>query len=335
MQNMRIYYTKDKKLTGNRNNDIVYFHLKTNHYRRHLSNLIFWFLYAGYEVQLKFGFKIVGSMHAFSKEIFKYKSFTLIKRKPAKTELNFYGIGVEKKEDSVFLDPDYFQKDGAWHVPLGMHPMMYFNGWFKKTHELRKNENRPINIFFSGNLNERLYAKDIIRINFNKLSRLEIFRLLKKAFSDDQIVIPLSLNDIYNYDVIKDKIVFNDREKIMIPPEKYLELLSKSKFSLFTPGVVHPLCHNNYEAMSVGAIPVLEHPELFDPPLTHGKNCITFSGPDELIEQIKYVMSMDEYRIKEMRKEALNYYDKYLSAQGIIENIIANKHRGKIHLGLD
>ena len=93
-----------------------------------------------------------------------------------------------------------------------------------------------------------------------------------------------------------------------------------------------PWCHNCVEAMSAGAIPILEYFELFYPPLQHLENCITYSGYEGLEAAINLALSMDPDEIERLRKNVFDYYNNYLSMESITKKINTFSISGKGHL---
>ncbi len=110
-----------------------------------------------------------------------------------------------------------------------------------------------------------------------------------------------------------------------IPQATFLDVLSGCAFFLAAPGVAVPMCHNVVEAMSVGAVPVLNYPEQFDPPLEHRVNCLAFSTADELTRCVREALSMDEGRVAALRLGALAYYKRYLSPEAVVGSILRSK----------
>jgi hypothetical protein len=98
---------------------------------------------------------------------------------------------------------------------------------------------------------------------------------------------------------------------LLAPPE-YLRLLARSHFMVAAPGVVMPHCHNVVEGMAVGSVPILNYGDLFFPPLVNGENCLSFSSPSELREQVVCAVNMDRQKLDTMRAAVLDYYDLYL-----------------------
>ena len=117
------------------------------------------------------------------------------------------------------------------------------------------------------------------------------------------------------------QIVLNDRHKVSIPQEEYIEFLSDCNFFLYTPGVAMPLCRNNFESMAAGCIPILQYAHYHYPNLEDGKNCIVFNSDEDLIKKLDFALNLSEEKIEIMRNEVIKYYDNYIDEKAIIKNI--------------
>ena len=133
-----------------------------------------------------------------------------------------------------------------------------------KIKDIQKNRNRNIGIFFLGNLDNKFYDWPLINDKFHLLSRKKIIDILFNYFSEDKLIILQSKEDL-NLPNLRNKIVLNDRRKVIIEQENFLKVLSNCNFFLFTPGVSFPLCHNNFEAMASGCPPILQYPQYHFP----------------------------------------------------------------------
>ncbi len=313
---------------------IIFIDIKSNVYRRHLANLIFWFVEQGYEVQLKNTFKALGSMKFHVAHVFKLPGFKLV-NSPKNTHITLTSRNIHLKADELYLNSDYFINDHNYHVPLGMHPDMYFKGYYKAINHSKKRIKRHIRIFFSGNMNPNAYNRDVIGKRFNKLSRDKIAKILLEDFPEDQIRFPSSGYDLENGN--QNKVVFNDKNRVPIAQKDFLPFLSNCHFFLCTPGVIHPICHNNFEAMSVGTILILQYPEFFYPKLEDGKNCLVFKDENDLISVLEKALTMPEEKIKELRNSVIDYFNQNLTSDSIIDNIFNALKKGDkmIYLGLD
>lgn len=103
---------------------------------------------------------------------------------------------------------------------------------------------------------------------------------------------------------------------------EWLYTLALSDCYLCLPGRLTVLCHNVYEAMSVGTIPILQYGHWFNPELIDGHNCFKFRGPDDLITTIRRVLKEPTEKIDLMRSNVLSYYKKHLSEQSYLTRIL-------------
>ncbi len=328
------YYIRS---SNNRNNKSIVIDIKSNYYRRHFANLIFWFIDQGYTVFLINRYKAIGGMKLFYDEVFKMPQFFICNKIPPNAEIIFTDRNENLAKKEIYLNPDYFRNFNLNHIPLGMLPYMYLKGYYKVINgKLKNKNNRHVKIFFSGRLTTAYYSHQIIKTKFDKLTRLEILEILKTKLKKDQLVIPQNFSDFDRTD-LSNKVIFNDRNKFMIERTDFLSFLANCDFFLCTPGSFHPICHNNFEAMAVGTILILQHPEYFYPALQHNKNCIVFNDERDLIEKINTVLRMSQEEIDELRRNVNDYYEKYLTNEKIVSRIIETHLKGtnEFFFGLD
>jgi glycosyltransferase involved in cell wall biosynthesis len=107
--------------------------------------------------------------------------------------------------------------------------------------------------------------------------------------------------------------VLVETQHCKIPPERWLEALSKGDFFLACPGVGMPLCHNLVEAMAAGAIPILQYAAYLSPELKNGENCLTFDDERSLREVTSRALAMTEVEVLELRRGTKLYYDENLA----------------------
>ena len=220
-----------------------------------------------------------------------------------------------------------------------MIPRLYFSGTYHQARSLCTNSRRKFKIFFSGNLNPDQYNSSKFKLLFNKLTRIEIIDALENGLNSDQI---LTLEEVKDNEIYFNRFVYSawSRKSMKqvningrIENPEWLQILSKVDFFLACPGFIQPMCHNVIEAMSVGAIPILEHPEFFNPPLTNGHNAIVFSGREDLLIKIKEVLDIEVREIKKLRANVLNYYNEVLSPDAIVSDLMNQReHRKKMYL---
>jgi hypothetical protein len=112
-----------------------------------------------------------------------------------------------------------------------------------------------------------------------------------------------------------------DTSKMWIDPVDWLPYLSKADFFICPPGYSMPMCHNVVEAMAVGAIPIINYPEWFNPDLRHMENCIIFDDKKDLIKKLESALELDQQKISEMRNHAIDYYENHLNPRKFISNV--------------
>jgi hypothetical protein len=186
-----------------------------------------------------------------------------------------------------------------------------------------QNATRRIKVLFSGKTTSDLYASERVKKFFNVHSRLEVVDFILTHFrhcarslkneADKLILKQLLESDDYSNDITISEIKSDE--------EDWLKILSKTDFFICPPGATMPWCHNCVEAISVGAIPILEYADLFQPALQHMKNCLTFKNSDELASAINTALAMGAEEIEELRKNVLDYYNNYLSIESIQNRI--------------
>ncbi len=316
-------YKIKQKNAINTDKDVVWIDFRTNFIRRNMANVVFWFTKAGYKVYLRNTFRFIGSMASYEKMALQLPNVYLARKKPPKVKLALTNrVKKSVSNYEVIVSNKYWlaEEKDTWHVPEGMHPYMYYNNLIPDLSVIREKSDRRIGIFFSGTLDKDAYNLPVIKEKFQMLSRHEVLDTVLSEMKPDKVCIPGNREELYHHS-LAGKIVLNDRNKVSIDQSNYISFLSECNFYLYTPGVTFPLCHNNFESMSVGCIPILQYPNFHFPNLTDGENGLVFNSKEELITKINEALSMDKEDIIKMRKNVLAYYDAYLSEEAIIKNI--------------
>jgi len=306
---------------------------KSNFIRRNLALITFWFAEQGYTVYYHNSFKSVGSMSLYDRLVFRLPQFRLtMKIKTGADIILTNRIKRKYLSKTVQVDNYYWEDEeiDTWHVPEGMHPLMYYNNLIPDLNIIQDNPERNIGVFFSGNLDTKSYNRPVIQEKFGLLSRSRVIEILKKNFNNKELIIPDSISELYKSDFSK-RIILNDRRKNKIEQKDFLQLLSLCKFFLFTPGVSFPLCHNNFEAMAAGCIPILQYPNYHFPNLQDGVNCLVFKNDIELISKIKIALNMGDLEVQSLSNEVVKYYKRYLTPEAIVSNIEIKVISGEIN----
>ena len=208
-------------------------------------------------------------------------------------------------------------------APYPMHPAQI--GYYSdlSVQAQLKTSRRTTRILFAGKAIKELYAGKRVKTFFDVISRLEVIQFIRHHFADRT----RSLSAGEDADMLRQLLDSNDgKNEIIISEVKtelkdWLKILSKSDFFIFPPGARMPWCHNSIEAMSVGTIPILEYGNLFHPALENMKNCITYANYEELKSAINTALTLDPAQIEVLRKNVLDYYNKYLSIDSITGKI--------------
>ena len=82
-----------------------------------------------------------------------------------------------------------------------------------------------------------------------------------------------------------------------------------------------PMCHNIIEAMAVGAIPITNYPEWFDPKLIHMENCMAFASKKDLVERVKAALTLSPEEVARMQRNVVDYYEQYLRAERFVRRV--------------
>src|SRR5208337_1452627 len=223
----------------------------------------------------------------------------------------------------VKISYDYYSphlENNSITMPYFMHPHAYYSGTFAKVDKLRKRR-RSIRIFFAGTYHKETYSE---HFHFPMMNRFQIIQKMLSDFCGNIMFLTegASLSSFLEAEIQKPIVMSitqntaNSLGKFLLSYEDYLRFLSQSYFVLAPPGVCVPWSHTVIDGIGVGAIPILNNSSYgWNPPLEHGKNCITFSDGDELKARIFEVLSLPEEKILEMQTNVLSYYENYLKPE--------------------
>lgn len=209
--------------------------------------------------------------------------------------------------------------DGLFY-PIHFHPAYLNSGTERKILALR-NAEKDIAVFFAGNVSPEYCRFSVRKVNGHPVNdRMEIFHFLNTQCMDF-IFLPESLQDLQEKmytGALKNKVVLVDINNWKIPPEFYFQILSRSAYFLYLPGFLQPYCHNMYESLACGCIPVLQFPEIFSPAFADGKNAVVYFSLQELKEKLERIISSplfqtDGNRTQELQRNVIEYYDRFSS----------------------
>lgn len=149
-------------------------------------------------------------------------------------------------------------------APYPMFPTQYKFSSDPSFSAALKNSKRTMKIFFAGDTDKNMY--DRVKRNFNVISRNEIIEFILSHF-DKSIILKSdadksALKQLLDSEDYINNIIISQVKTI---EKDWLKLLSKTDFFICPPGVWMPWSHNCIEAMSAGAIPILQYADLFYP----------------------------------------------------------------------
>jgi len=198
-------------------------------------------------------------------------------------------------------------------VPYSMHPLVYgtLDGLALNTlHNLK----RYIRLFFSGNTDKRNYSGSLATNRFQMLSRCAALEFAKNHLANSLLTTALP-QDLRHGDGAEHehKFVVIEGEAGRIKRKNWLATLAHCDFFLSLPGVKMPLSHNAIEAIAAAAIPLINYPKWFRPPLENGVNCLAFTDEPSLAKALNEAFSMGECQIAAMRQNVIEYYTHYLA----------------------
>ena len=204
-------------------------------------------------------------------------------------------------------------------MPYSVHPLLSGADLPARLETLRKNKKR-LRIFFSGDT--KGYTKNRIHYPNTKIPRLEVIETILQRMAGKTIYVKheADLKRLFADGFITSCVIV-DTSRLWIDPTDWLPDLSKTDFFICPPGYCMPMCHNVIEAMAVGAIPIINYPEWFNPTLEHMENCIVFDDKKDLIRKIEDVLEMGQQTISEMRDKVIDYYENRLRPRTFINNI--------------
>jgi len=300
--------------------------------KRPLLLLLYYLSYSGFVVVLKTAFRDYLRTGEYLLKAFSYPGFrvSVIPCRIGRADILFTNkeadtLSVPKK---VVINFDVFTKINREHklfYPIMFHPNFLHDGTFRKIEQLCCNQDRRIKIFFAGNIDRNTYDKERTRYLFSVETRYQIIEFIRSYFLNTALVEPASLRELKSgmeKGIFRNKIVICDSNLFEIPHDDWFDILSFCEYFLSPPGVLQPFCHNTVEAMAVGAIPILQYPEVYEQALEDMKNCIHFKNIEDLAERIGQILDgFYDSAMYAMRNSAKAYYDRNFSPESFKEKI--------------
>ena len=302
---------------------IAYFDVSDPRLERYFYCLVKFFDIAGYRIVLRFRPRLLLNLRNYNDLLYGIRGLKIAFSAPAEPGITITDrAGLAEKGSALLIDTDYLAKNkgpGGFVFPYSMHPLVYHTGTHENVAGMREGR-RNIRLFsYFANLAN--YRRNEMETLFGKMDREKVAEAVL-AYPDPEALEILS----EQADLAKlgmEGLMLAVATDLRIPFEDWLPTLSRASFFIAAPGVLMPYCHNLIEAMAVGTIPIIEYPEMFDPPLTDGVNCLAFRGAEALTDRIRDALGMDEDRIKEMSDAAAAYYDRYFEPAAAVRRLEA------------
>lgn len=185
---------------------------------------------------------------------------------------------------------------------------------------------RKFRIFFAGSCGKKEYdRKECLNKKYGKETRFRLVQQLK------------SLGLLHEIKSIEDldsalagpplcEFIFVDTSQLMVPSDRWLNILAQSDFFFSPPGTIFPMCHNIIEALSVGSIPITNYAEIFSPALEGDGNCLEFGDLQSLEHTIRHALDVKQDKIDHLRNGAITYYDSFLNPKNVASRLINRFH---------
>jgi hypothetical protein len=216
---------------------------------------------------------------------------------------NRQGAGI------ISVNPHYYSAASSEDIlfaPYFANPDFYKAGLHIAARKMRGRD-RSIRIFFAGDHSKPGYSE---YFSFPLLTRDKIL---------DCIIARCAENAARGSIVVISTEGLDDKK---LPLKRYIERMSQSHFSICPPGAIMPHSHNLVEAMSVGAIPILNYHSYLHPPLAPDRNCLAFSTIQELEKVIDRALEMESRDILRLRHGVIDYYDEHLDPESFGKKLL-------------
>jgi hypothetical protein len=326
-----LFTTFLKRYLNKKNNEVakgpcVWLDINGNTYIRFSYMLTKYLELEGYQVYLKPNLKFLLSMgDPYAKLIIKENKTRFSVMKPAHALAAFSDDPLNKGQYK-FISNDYYQNifnepQDSYHVPLGLHPNMYRKGLWNIPVDF---SNRKHSIFFAGNFDEFEYKRLAKQKKFKMLDRVSLLDLIQTL---PNATFPKTNKELI--DNAKDQqIDIVNQAYFRVSEEALRPTIANYYFFIACPGVVSPLSHNIFEAMSVGTVPILHeiYAQLFNPRLENLVNAIVYNDQN-FLEKLNEALSISSEKVKWMSENVNTYYNDNSTPQAIVKNLISPRYR--------
>ena len=286
----------------------------------------------GFIVEIPDAIGVILGLGQYDRRILDLPSLRLFtsKARATKSSLCLVTPGVGVLQPHCFdISFDYYSEkidSSQAFLPFGMHPEACLLGFDNpdacKDHHA--GATRSIAVFCAGNLSYPEYDNEQLSLRFGILTRRHLIQQMHADFFELIISKPESVvSGAYKSGAI----AIIDQAISGLTMAEYFAALAKSDFVLCPPGVNHPHCHNIYEGMSRGCIPILEYSHWMRPRLDDGINCIAFSGLEGLRNAVNLALRMSDAEKENLRRGVTQYWDRYVRPDAFLLSLTSSNGR--------
>lgn len=286
--------------------------------------LVSYFAQAGYRIYFYRSLQFLLGLYGYDRAVFSMPGAGIFRRKVFRgiNAVDFLGLNAEHILPPVMsigkrytIDLDYFRSGpaNALRIPYHIHPLMLRHPHRPEPGSFR----HRILMYGQPDLD---WSPELIRDHFGLIPRSEVFSHLNSApFEWFRPSDHAALERFLSTPADRPLACLIDSRRCWIPASAWLRVLSGFDFFVATPGVSMPQSHNMIEAMSVGTIPVTQYGCHMHPPLTHGRDSISFTDLDDLDRILNELMAMDAEAILRLRSGVAAYFSEHIEPTHVVE----------------
>jgi hypothetical protein len=316
----------NKKKDINSSSPCVWLDINGNSYIRFSYMVTKYLELEGYQVYLKPNLKFLLSLGDPYAKLIIEENKTLFSSKVPTNAVAVFSDKTSETDQFKFISNDYYstifnEPENSYHVPLGLHPNMYRKGLWNKP---VSHTNKKLSIFFAGNFDEFEYKRLAKQKKFKMLDRVSLLKLIESLPNS---TFPKTYNALLN-DAKDGQIDIVNQAYFRVSEEALRQTIANYYFFIACPGVVSPLSHNLFEAMSVGAIPIIHqlYADMFNPKLENFKNAIIYDD-ENFVEKLNEALTFSKEQADSMRLNVINYYNENATPKAIVKNLVDPKYK--------
>lgn len=194
-------------------------------------------------------------------------------------------------------------------LPYGVHPHVAEVGPPPARRDAASGEGRSCRLFFGGHAQPGRYDRPDLGRHFGILDRVRVLDEARRAAGARYREGPPPGAGGVEAPF---RGFHRTRGADVVGPARWLRALRRTEVFLACPGRTVPMAHGAVEAMRMGAVPFLQYPEYFDPPLQDGVDALVYRDAPDLRRRTREILDMPSDRIAALRAGAVAYYHEHL-----------------------